>query len=57
MSLERAGILLCCLFVLLAIVGCIVQHQTRKERRLPAPQPDPRDYSGAFMRDFKRHTR
>ena len=57
MKLETIGIILCVGMLVVCVVACIVQHEERKARRLPPPQPDPRDYSGAFMRDFKRHTR
>ena len=57
MSIERAAIILCVAAVVLAIFGCIVQHQTRRERGLPRPADDDRDWSGAFMRDVKRWTR
>lgn len=30
MSPERAGILMCCLFILVAVVSCIVTHEVQK---------------------------
>ena len=30
MSIERAAFLICCLFILLAVFGCIVAHEGKK---------------------------
>jgi len=51
--------LLVMLFVLvIAIVSSIVVHESKRNKRgLPEPHADTRDWTGAFMRDVKRHGR
>jgi len=48
----------CALLLLVCIVALIVQHEERQQRKgLPKPHDDTRDWTGAFMRDVKRHGR
>jgi len=53
---QLLGAIVAGLFLLAAGLIYLGMREERKQRRLPDPQPDPRDYSGAFMRDFKRST-
>lgn len=53
---QVLGLIVFGLFALAAGLIYLGMREERKQRRLPNPQSDPRDYSGAFMRDFKRST-
>lgn len=54
-DLDLIGLLAVMFIVVIAIVCLIVSHESkRKGTGFPKPQHDPRDWHGAFMRDWKR---
>lgn len=52
MSMQTLGIVLCCVFVGIAIIACICDWD--RDNPLPKPQTDTRDWQGTFMKDWKR---
>jgi hypothetical protein len=52
MSWQAAGIVLCLIFIGIAVVGLIFEWD--RNHPLPKPERDDRDWQGAFMRDCKR---
>lgn len=53
---QLLGAIVTALFAIATGLIYLGMREERKRHSLPNPQPDPRDYSGAFMRDFKRST-